>query len=174
MSRFLIVKDKPEDLKKGEYIIDKPSFLEEISLHRTKAPKNGLTGTYHLRMIVDSIAQSYDPENMNAFSVKVHNFEGRPFSSDEELDSIVVDMIADSRPELFLKYVDKKIKTRPYGTSLVYYVDSNLKGAYDLFYRNGLSDARDVEEKSTSGPKKVVGKPAVTKEQAEALKQQQQ
>ena len=172
MSKFVIVKDKPEELKKGEYVIDTPSFVEEIQQHKTKAPKNGLTGAYHLRVIADSIAQNYDPENMTGFSVKVHKFEGRPYASDEELNSIVVEMLRESCPNVFLKYVDKKIRTRPHGTSLVYYVDSDVKGAYDLFYRYGLSDARDVEP-DTSKPKKLVGKPAVTKEQAEILKQSQ-
>lgn len=171
MAKFLIVKEKPTDLKKGEYLIDSPSFVEEINLHKTKAAKNGLTGSYHLRMIADSIAQTYDPENMTGFSVKVHNFEGIAYSSAEELNQIVVRMLSESCPGIFLKYVDKKIRSRPHGTNLVYYVDSGVKGAYDLFYKYGLADARDIESETPKQPKKVVGKPALTKEQAEALKQ---
>lgn len=171
MAKFLIVDTKPEELKKGEYLIDRPSFLEEITLHKSKAPKNGLTGAYHLRIITDSVAQNYDPDNMTAFSVKVHNFEGIAYDSDEQLNDILVKMYSDSCPGVFLKYVDKKIRTRPHGTSLIYYVDSGLKGAYDLFYKHGISDARDTDVKKNTENKKVVGKPAVTKEQAELLKQ---
>ncbi|MEM4726302.1 MAG: hypothetical protein QXG63_05120, partial [Nitrososphaerales archaeon] len=73
MSKFKVVSQRPETLKKGEYLIDKPSFLEEIALHRSKAPRNNLTGNFHLRMILDSIAQKYDPQNMTAYSVRVNN-----------------------------------------------------------------------------------------------------
>jgi hypothetical protein len=174
MAKFLIVKEKPLELKKGEFVIDKPSFLEEIELNKNKASKNGLTGAYHLKVIADSIMQNYDPENAARFSARIHNFVGVPYKDDAELNDIVVKMFADANPEVFLKYVDKKIKTRPFGTTLVYYVDSELKGAYDLFYRHGLSDARDFDKKAgTDGPKKTVGKPAITKEQAELIKQTQ-
>ena len=36
MAKFLVVKEKPEDLKKGEYVIDTPSFLDEIKQNKTK------------------------------------------------------------------------------------------------------------------------------------------
>lgn len=170
MAKFLVVKEKPEDLKKGEYVIDAPSFLDEIKQNKTKAPKNGLTGTYHLRVISDTIAQNYDPENMTGFSVKVHPYEGRPYSSDEELNTIVVEMLRESRPDIFLKYIDKKIRTRPFGTNLVYYVDSDVKGAYTLFYQHGLSDARDIETDS-SKTKKPAAKSTTPKEQVEVPKQ---
>ena len=61
-------------------------------------------------MILDSIAQTFDPQNMTAYSVRTNNFEGRPFSSDEQLDSILVEMIKTDYPTLFTKYLDYKIK----------------------------------------------------------------
>lgn len=170
MAKFVVVKERPSELKTGEYLIDEPSFLDEIKLHKTKAAKNGLTAPFHLRMILDSIAQKYDPENMTAYSVKVHNFEGREFKSDEDLNKIVVEMLRSDYPAVFAKYLESKIRNRPQKTQLVYYVDSNIRGAYELFYKNGLDDNKEetlVKEKST----KTVGKPAITKEQAEALKQ---
>jgi hypothetical protein len=164
MSKFIIVSKKPETLKKGEYLIDKPSFLEEIALHRHKAPKNGLTGNFHLRMIMDSIAQKYDPENMTAYSVRVHNFEGRPFSSDEELNSIIIEMLKSDYPAIFSKYIDYKIKNRPKNTELIICVDSGIKEIYEIFYSNGLSE---LKEESPKKPKSVF-----VKEQAEELKNQ--
>lgn len=167
MSKFTIVQDAPQTVQKDEYVIDRPSFVEEIKAHTSKQPKNGLTGAYHLRNITDSIAQNYDPENMTAFSVKVHLFEGRPYSSEKELNKIVVEMLDMCYPAIFEKYLEKKIKTRPKGTKLVYYVDFGVDNAQELFYNNGLSE-KEPE------PKKVVGKPAVTKEQAEELKKQKE
>lgn len=165
MSKFKIVQDAPESVQKDEYVIDRPSFIEEIQAHASKQPKNGLTGAYHLRNITDSIAQNYDPENMTAFSVKVHLFEGRPYSSDKELNKIVVEMLDMCCPGVFAKYLEKKIKTRPKGTKLVYYVDFGVENAEELFYKNGFTEQEQE-------PKKTVGKPAITNAQAKELKKQ--
>jgi hypothetical protein len=140
MGKFTVVTEAPKELAKNEYVIDKPNFLEDISLHSRKTPKNGLTGAFHMRMILDSVAQNYDPENMTAYSARVHNYEGRPFSSNEELNLIVVEMLKQDYPAVFAKYLDKKIKTRPKGVDTIYYVDSGLPQATEIFYQNGFSD----------------------------------
>jgi ribosomal protein S24E len=171
MSKFIVVKEAPAELKKGEYLIDTPSFLPQIALHKTKVPRNGLTGSHYIRMIVDSIAQAYDPENMTAYSVKAHLYEGRKFSSEKEMNDIVLEMLRNDYPAVFAKYLDTKIRTRPSKTELVIYVDSDIKGQYELFYKNGLSEVEKEQPKKEKSDK-VVGKPAVTKEQAEALKNQ--
>lgn len=169
MSKFIVVKEAPTELKKGEYVIDKPSFLPEIALHKAKKPRNGLTGNHYIRNVVDSIAQAYDPENMTSFSIKAHNYEGRKFSTDEDFNTIICEALHTDYPAVFAKYLDVKIRTRPSGTNLIYYVDSGIKNQYEIFYKNGLSE---VEKEKVEKPKsdKVVGKPAITKEQAEALK----
>jgi hypothetical protein len=167
MAKFVVVSEAPAQLNKGEYVIDKPNFLEEIASQRTKAGRNGLTGANHLRMITDAVARSYDPERMTAYSVRVSLFEGRPYSSDQELNSIINEMFRMDYPAVFSKYLEKKIQNRPKDTTTVYYVDSDIKGAYELFYRNGLDQ---LTEEKVDKPKKSVGKPAVTKEQAEQLK----
>jgi len=172
MAKFKVVKEKPDSVKKGEYVIDHTSFLTEIDQHKTKATKNGLTGHHHLRSILESIASTYDPENMTAFSVKVHNFEGIPYKNSEELNNLLLNMLKSDYPQVFIKYIENKIKNRPYGTTMVYYVDSGVKGAYELFYRHGLSDINDIETETNKKTGKTVGKPAITNEQAELLKQQ--
>jgi hypothetical protein len=168
MAKFLVVKEAPTELNAGDYIIDKPQFLEEINSQKAKAGRGGLTGTNHLRMILDAIAQSYDPERMTQYSAKVSNYEGRPYSDDNQLNDIVNEMLRADYPAVFSKYLEKKIKTRPKNTQTIYYVDSNIRGAYELFTQNGLDEIvaeKPVKEKSG----RVVGKPAVTKEQAEEL-----
>lgn len=171
MSKFVVVKEAPTDLKKGEYVIDKPSFLEQIALHRAKKPRNGLTGSHYIRIVVDSIAQAYDPENMTAYSVKAHNYEGLKFNSDEEFNDIIVRALAIDCPSVFPKYLEARVRNRPAGTTLVYYVDSNIRGQYEIFYRNGFAEEK-VEQPKKEKSDRVVGKPAVTKEQVEALKNQ--
>lgn len=158
MSKFKVVKEAPSTLNKGEYLIDKPSFLEQIALHKAKKPRNGLTGSHYIRMVTDSIAQAYDPENMTAYSVKAHLYEGRPFSTDEEFNSIIVEALWNDCPSVFSKYLDVKIRNRPAKTERVIYVDSDIKGQYEIFYKNGLSQEPTHEHKKSD---KVVGKPAV-------------
>jgi acyl-CoA hydrolase len=165
MAKFVVVKEAPTELNKGDFVIDKPEFLAEINSQRAKAGRNGLTGTNHLRMILDAIAQNYDPERMTQFSARVNLFEGRPFSTDKELNDIVNEMLRSDYPAVYSKYLEKKIKSRPKDTTTVYYVDSNIKSAHELFIQNGLDELveeKPVKEKSG----KVVGKPAVTNQQA--------
>ena len=143
MSKFKTVTEVPETLQKGDYLIDKPSFLEQVQEHAAKKPKNGLTGHYYLRMIADSIAAKYAPNNMTAYSFKAHLYEGRPFKTDEDVNVIMLEALTNDFPEIFRHYLDNKIRTRPSGTTMVYYVDSGLSNANDLFYANGLSESID-------------------------------
>lgn len=171
MSKFVVVKEAPKDLKKGEYLIDTPSFVPQIALHSSKKPRNGLTGSHYIRMVVDSIAQTYNPEEMTAYSIKAHNYEGRKFETDEDFNAIIVEALRNDCPSVFPKYLETKIRNRPSGTERVIYVDSDIAGQYEIFYKNGLSEEKvEAPKKPTSD--KVVGKPAVTKEEAEAKKNQ--
>jgi hypothetical protein len=171
MSKFVIVKEAPAELKKGEYLIDKVSFLPQIVQHKAKAPRNNLTGLYHMRMIVDSIGLAYDPDNMTAYAIKAHKYEGLPYSNDEELNTILVNALQQDYPAVFPKYLEVKVRNRPKGTEKIIYVDSNIPGQYEIFYRNGLAEEKAETTQKTKSDR-VVGKPAVTKEQAEALKTQ--
>lgn len=169
MSKFKVVKKTPTELNEGEYLIDTPSFMEQIAKHRAKAPRNGLTGSHHLRMLTDSIAQAYDPEQMSAYSIKAQKYEGLPVANDEALDAVLVNALKQDYPAVFPKYLETKIRARPKDTKLVIYVDSGIKNQYEIFFKNGLSDVADEKEEKQKSDK-VVGKPALTKEQAEKLK----
>lgn len=176
MTKFLIVKEQPKELHKNEIYIGKPNFFEEIAAHRSKAPRNSLTGVHHLRGIIDSIAQNYDPEGMNPFSVKVHQYEGRPFSNDEELSNILVEMMENSNPNIFTKYLDKKIKTRPTKTEMIYVTDYKIPFLYETFYNNGIIDQKQ-EERDQEKQQQAVEKAERSdkwKKQQETKKQKQE
>jgi hypothetical protein len=152
MSKFVVVKEAPTELKKGEYLIDKPSFLTQIGLHKAKKPRNGLTGSHYIRMVMDSISQAYDPENMSAYSIKAHNYEGRKFSTDEEFNDIINEALKADCPNIFPKYLEVKVRARPAGTEKVIYVDSKISHQYEIFYRNGLSEEK-VDKSKTDAKK---------------------
>lgn len=167
MSKFVVVKEAPKTLEKGEMVIAQPTFLEEIQANARKTPKHRQTAINHLREILNSIALKYDPE-LNAFRVRLVNYEGRPFANDNELSAIVVDVLKNEHPVIFDKYLEHQLKNRPLNTKLVYYVGAfNTAGP---FYKHGLDllEEKDVEAYMTGKPKKTVGKPAVTSEEAAA------
>lgn len=171
MSKFVVVKEAPKQLEKGDYLIDKPSFIEQISQHKAKKPRNGLTATHYLRIIIDAIAEAYDPSSMNGYSIKAHKYEGVTIGTDEQFDQLIISALQQDYPAVFSKYLEKKIRSRPSGTQRVIYVDSNIPGQYELFYQNGLSEEKAESTQKTKSDK-VVGKPAITKEEAEAKKNQ--
>lgn len=175
--KIFFVNERPESLEKGDYVIDVPNFLNEITMHKAKAPKNGMTGSYHLRVIADSIAQKYDSENMSAFSIKPHLFEGRVFTSDAELNSIIVEMMQLCYPKIFAKYIEYSIKNRPNNVKRLIVVRSMIKDetVETICFNYGMVFSNEEEVVATVEPqksKKVVGKPAITKEQAEQLRKQ--
>ena len=167
MAKFVTVKEAPTEVGKDEFVIQKPNFIAEIEKQGAKSPKNKLVSRFHLRQIVDAIGQVYDPDNMTGWVVKTHNYEGRPYADNKELNDIVVEALSAGYPKVFDKYLEKQVKSRPAGTKLVYLVQSGLySNPEEILYNNGLNEAGEENDK----PRKVVGKPALTKEQAEHLK----
>jgi hypothetical protein len=171
MAKYVVVKEAPTTLDKGEIVINSPSFLTEIEANVRKEPKRKQTAINHLREILNSIAQTYDPE-MNVMKFRLVNYEGLAYSNNLELNSIILRILAAERPETLDAFLDKKIKTRPMNTKLVYYTGPFTSTG--PFYKNGIDllDEKDIESYITGKPKKVVGKPAVTKEEAQLKNEQ--
>lgn len=171
MSKFVVVDKVPENKPEGTYVVTMPDFITEIrsAAHRANDRKR-LTASGHLRTIAQNIANAYDPEFNVLATLIVRTFEGREYDSDESLSKIVIELLERDYPVIFEKYLDKKIKDRPFGTKLIYFVGPLSRSG--VFTRNGLDmmDEKDVDTYLGLKPKKVVGRPAVTKEEAEALK----
>lgn len=166
MSKFVIVKKAPSTLGKGEVVIKSPDFLEEVEANIHKAAKKDRTGINHMRDILNSIQHKYETD-LSIFKVPLSQYEGLAFTSSEELSKIIVNMLKKERPTIFEKALEYNIKNRPYGSKLIYYVgDLNETGP---FFKQGLDmiEEKDVDEYLGLKPKKIVGKPAVTKEQSE-------
>lgn len=169
MAKFVIVNQAPEKLESGEIVISAPDFLEQIRENAAKAPRGGLTGVNQLRYIVGSIGQKYDPEGTNAWSVRPTLFEGRAYANEAELSAIVVEMLKSQHPKIFDKYLDYQIKSRPQGTKLIYFVGPLSQTT--SFFQHGVDmlDPKDVDVYMGRKQKRVVGKPAVTNEEAKEL-----
>ncbi len=171
MSKFVVVKQAPEKLEKGEYVLTMPNFLEEIRESHGKAGVRKLTGVNHLRAIAGLIGQRYAPEDFSPYKhVVPANFDGIPYSTDEDLSKVVLNMFMATYPQILDKYFDTKIKQRPFGTKLVYFVGDFLHTGN--LQRNGLDqiDEKEVDVYMGRKEKKVRGKPAITDEEAAAAK----
>lgn len=164
MAKFVVVKQAPTTLEKGEIVIGQPDFMEQILANQKKAPKHKQTAINHLREVLNSIGQVYDPE-MNVFKIRLLNYEGLAFKDNNDLSVIISRVLKNEYPRVFDKYIEHQLKNRPMNTKLIYYVGdfTTTKPFYDAGL--DLIEEKDVESYMTGRPKKVVGKPAVTNEE---------
>jgi hypothetical protein len=170
MAKFVVVSKAPETLEKGEVVINQPNFLEQVEANKQKAPRNGLTAVNHLREILQSVGTKYDPE-LNAMRIKLVNYIGRPFKNSQELSVIVTEILKDQYPRAFQKVLEYDLSHRPSHTKLVYYVGDSTN--CEPFFKAGLDsiDEKDVESYMTGKPKRTVGRPAITSEEAKEREQ---
>jgi hypothetical protein len=169
MAKYVVVDKAPEVLKDGEFVIRPPDFMEEILENKTKAGRSGLTVPNHLRYVAGSIGLKYD-QKLEQHVIRPHLFIGRRYKNDKELSDIIVEMMKLQYPSIFGSYVDYQIKHRPKNTKVIYFEGSI--GTTDIpFQLNGIDKTTLEELAIENGTKqrKVVGKPAVTKEQAKEL-----
>jgi hypothetical protein len=166
MSKFVIVKKAPENPGKHELVLTDANFLSEIALTAAKAPKKQQTSVNHMREVVTTILSKYEVPGADVFRIPFARYEGRAFANNHDLNDIFVELLKKEVPSVFEKVLEYNIKNRPYGTKLIYYVGELVDTG--PFFRNGLDmlEPDEVENYLSGKPKKVVGKPAVTKAEA--------
>lgn len=165
MAKFVVVKEAPPELRKDEYVIEQPNFMAEVDETRGRRPHNGLMGSSYLRTLTGLIGEKYD-NTLTSWNIRPHLYEARPFKTDEDVSAIIVDLLKTQHPSVFEGYINTKIKSRPLGTKVIYYVGdfTNTKPFFD----NGIDQIqeKDVEVELGLRAKKVVGKPAITNDEA--------
>lgn len=164
--RFVRVREKPQSLNNGEYVIEAPTFLNEVLSCSKKKPRNGVMSINYLRELVSAVGLKYLPETFNPLTdVNVSSFRGVPCSSDDEANRKLIQLFKRSFPDALDAYVDFHIKNRPNGTHTIYFLGG---GQYSsVFLKNGFHEVLLKDLKSEDKPKKVVGKPAVTEKVSE-------
>ena len=163
MAKFIVVSKAPETLEKGEIVINQPDFMEEVVANQKKAPRNHQTAVNDLREVLQSIGVKYDPE-LNAMRIKLVNYTGLPYKSNEELSAIVTKILRNEYPTVFSKVLDYKLAHRPTSTKLVYYVGSSEDCA--PFFKAGLDsmDEKEITAYTNGKSKKATSKSAVGEE----------
>jgi hypothetical protein len=163
MSKFVVVSKAPGQLGKDEVVIVRPDFVEQVvSAGKKGGPRNHTT-TNQLRDILTAIQSKYEVE-ININKIPLSRYEGLAYVSDAELSRIVVDLLNTERLSVFEGVLEYNIKHRPHGTKLVYYIGNHNETM--PFFKHGIDmiEEKDVDEFLGRKPKKIVGKPAVSKE----------
>jgi hypothetical protein len=164
------VKTAPENLQEHEFVIGKPDFYEQINKSKTKKPKSSQMTVNYLREVIASVGQKYMGEDFDALlSINVSKFIGVPCSTDKEVHDILIKAFDEQCPKILSSYVQHCFKQRPPRTNVIYYT-WNPKYATKLAeYGWEQVSQKDLEDERSGKQKKVVGKPAITAEQAASL-----
>jgi hypothetical protein len=171
MAKFVIVSEAPETLRDGEFVVEMPTFIPEIrQASARRIDKKNIVSASYVRSMAQMIAIKYDQEFDPTRHVKAHKYDGIEYSSEQDLSNLMLRVLEENYPVIFDKYIEHQLKNRPHGTKLVYFVGPHTKTS--VFYHNGIDliESKDVDTYLGLKPKKVVGKPAVTKEEADAAK----
>jgi hypothetical protein len=164
MAKYVMVNEAPVDLRRDEYVVKMPDFMQEIEENAKKAPRSNNVGINHLRTVVGTIGMKYDP-TLTAWNIQPFNYEARPYANWQEFSAMVLELLKEQHPSAIHGYIDAMIKARPHGTKLVYFV-----GPFEwttMFVRNGIDsiELKDVDVYLGLKQKKVNPKAAISDEE---------
>lgn len=170
MSKFLVAKNPPADLQEHEYVIGGPDFYEQIHQCKAKKPKSSQMTINYLREVVAAVGQKYLGQEFDALrAINVSKFVGVPCGTDKEVHDVLVKAFENQCPNLLLAYVQHRFKQRPGGTNFIYYT-GNPRYSTKLVESGWEQVSQKEFDADRSGkPKKIVGKPAITAENAALL-----
>ena len=171
MAKYVLVKKEPKSVDKDCIIIGKLDFLNEIEQCSRKKPRSMMMSINYLREIISTIGLKYGPDDFNPLSsVNVSPYRGISCKTDEETQRIVIKAFKKSYPDIFSMYMDYQIRHRPEGTKLIYFAGDPANTA--AFQAHGIDSLPEKEVDFFLGKKtkKIIGKPAITKEDAKNLK----
>jgi hypothetical protein len=164
---FVRVNKAPTELRADEYVINAPDFLDDIKKAPVKRPTTGVVSVNYLRQLVSDIGNKYIGQGFNALTdVNVSNYKGTPCANNEQVHETLLTMFKKTFPKMLNAYVEYHIKSRPSGTRVIYFLGGGNQ--VEPFLTQGFDEVleKDLEKVLGLKPKKVVGKPAITDEEA--------
>jgi len=167
MAKFTIVKERPQELDKDCIVIDAPNFMEEIKASARKKPQSKTLTPNYMRDIIGSIGLKYADENFSALtSVNVSSYRGIPCEDDKSTQDVIFKICKESYPAMIDNYVEYHIKNRPHGTKLIYFLGDFTQSS--KFFEHGIDEikSKDIPVYLGYKKKKIIGKPAITNEEA--------
>lgn len=164
--QFVRVKTAPVELRKDEYVIGVPTFLDEVRACFKKRPRSNTMSINYLRELVAAVGARYLSEDFNALTdVNVANFKGTPCASEGQANEILLKLFKQQYPKALDAFVEYHLKQRPNGTRTVYYLGDGAQAG--AFLKFGLQEVLLKDLYKNEKPKKTVGKPAITQEEAD-------
>lgn len=168
MSKFLVTNIAPKQLKQNEYVISDPDFYSEIAECKFKKPKSTQLTINYLREVIAAVCQKYLGKDFDVLrSINVSKFVGAPCDTEKDVHDVLIKIFENQCPELIHAYVHSCFKQRPSGTNFIYYI-GNPKYCTKLL-ELGYEQISKKEFDNLDKPKKVVGKPAISNEEANIL-----
>jgi len=170
MSKFLVTKTLPKDLRENDFVIGDPNFYSEIIQCKGRKPKSAQMTVNYLREVIAAVGRRYVGDEFDALTdINVSKFIGIPCSTDLEVHNALLKVFQEQCPKVILAYVHDCFKQRPSGTNFIFYT-GNSRFCTKLV-ELGWEQVSEKEFKdSRSGlPKKIIGKPAITAESAASL-----
>jgi len=160
--KFVCVKEAPKELRKHEYTINMPDFLEEIKSNQNHKGKTNITRNKHLRSLISAIGFTYGSDTFNPYHVKISPYEGLAFEDNNDLSKILIRLFNKEYPAIFDSYITKKIKERPIETKVIYFTGDFLKSRAFTEAGFELIKSKDVDVALGLKKQKIIGKPAIT------------
>lgn len=161
--KFICVNKAPEILRKHEYVICMPDFIDEVKENYKRKGNTTVTRNKHLRHLIGSVGLKYGPDTFSPYTdVRTSPYEGLYFSSDKELSNILVRIFNEEYPQMFDHYIAYQIKNRPMETKVIYFVGDFLKSKAFTEAGFELIKEQDIDVVLGLKPKKILGKPAVS------------
>lgn len=141
---FCFVKETPTDLDKDEYVINAPSFMDEVVACQKKKPRsNNMTANY-IREIVQMIGVKYiGPDFSSITDVNISSFINSPCNSEIEAHESIMRLFKQQYPQMLDAYVKRHLKSRPFGTRFVYYLGSHDQAG--VFLEHGFEQVLEKE-----------------------------
>lgn len=167
MSKFLTMKTAPENLQDHEFVIGAPDFYAQIDQCKAKKPKSAQMTLHYLREVIAAVGQKYLGNDFDTLlAINISRYVGVPCATNKEVHDVLIKAFESQYPKLLLAYVHNCFKQRPSGTNLIFYtgnpryVTTLVESGWEQVNEKHLEDLRSGK------PKKIVGKPAITAENA--------
>jgi len=170
MSNFLITKTPPKDLQEHEFVIGEPNFYTEIHQCKAKKPRTSQLTVNYIREVIAAICAKYmGPEFDVMRAINVSRLVGIPCNTEKEVHDALVQTFEKQCPQIILQYVQHCFKQRPSRTNLIYYAGNPLFCTKLVESGWVQLSQKEFDASKSDKPKKIIGKPAITDENAALL-----
>ena len=170
MSKFLVTKSAPKSLQENEYVIGEPDFYEQIHQCKAKKPKSAQMTVNYLREVIAAVGQRYIGEEFDTLrSINASKFVGVPCTTDKEVHDVLVKAFESQYPKMLLAYVFDCFKQRPSRANLIYYTGNPAYCTKLVELGWQQVSQKEFDNEMSGKSKKIVGKPAITAENAALL-----